>query len=204
VIGATGNQEHKLGATMPSGRFSKAAGKLLGHRIEGGITMQTAILAMAEIIAFSAIAFGQKNDKLVGAWKLVSASSTTPSGERSETPYGPSPMGFLTYTEDGRVTSLISYGGRKLLSASGGALKRQEEQVEAFNTFLAYAGRYTLDGDKVTHSIEISSIQNYVGRDLVRSVKFEGDRIILVTPPTPVNGKIQTVELIWHRLPAGS
>jgi hypothetical protein len=31
-------------------------------------------------------------------------------------------------------------------------------------------------------------------------VKFQGDQIILVTPPTRVNGKMQTVELIWQRL----
>jgi hypothetical protein len=114
----------------------------------------------------------------------------------------PNPAGFLTYTADGRVTALISYDGRKSLSFGGGSL--QEEQAEAFKTFLAYAGRYTLSGDKVTHHIEISSIQNYVDKDLVRSVKFQGDQIILVTPPTPVNGKVQTVELIWQRLPVGS
>ena len=44
----------------------------------------------------------------------------------------------------------------------------------------------------------MSSIQNYVGRELVRTVKFEDDQIILVTPPTPVNGKVQIVELIWQ------
>jgi len=166
--------------------------------------MRTAILAMAEFIAFAAGVLGSTDDKLLGTWKLVSASSTTSSGERSETPYGPSPVGFLTYTEDGRVTALISYGGRKLLSGGGGTVAPLEEQAEAFKTFLAYAGRYTLSGDKVTHYIEISSIQNYVNRDLVRNVKFQGDRIILVTPPTSVNGKIQTVELIWQRLSVGS
>ncbi len=166
--------------------------------------MRTAILAMAEFIAFSAGLFVQTNEKLVGTWKLVSASSTTSTGEPSETPYGPSPVGFLTYTGDGRVSALISYGGRKSLSVGGGPLALQAEQAEAFKTFLAYAGRYTLSGDKITHHIEISSIQNYVDKDLVRSVKFQGEQIILVTPPTPVNGKIQTVELIWQRLPAGS
>jgi hypothetical protein len=159
--------------------------------------MRTAILAMAEFIAFSAGVLGRTNDKLVGTWKLVSASSTSSTGERSETPYGPSPVGFLTYTEDGRVTALISYGGRKLLSGGGGTVAPLEEQAEAFKTFLAYAGRYSISG-------EISSIQNYVNRDLVRNVKFQGDRIILVTPPTSVNGKIQTVELIWQRLSVGS
>jgi hypothetical protein len=159
---------------------------------------------MAESIASSAEVLGQGNDKLVGTWKLVSASSTTSAGDRTESPYGPSPVGFLTYTADGRVTALISYGGRKSLSAGGGTGASPEEQAEAFKTFLAYGGRYTLSGDKVTHHIEISSIQNYVDKDLVRGVKFESDQIVLVTPPTRLNGKIQIIELIWQRLPAGS
>ncbi|MGH9740843.1 MAG: lipocalin-like domain-containing protein [Candidatus Acidiferrum sp.] len=143
-------------------------------------------------------------DKLVGTWKLVSALSTKSTGEPTEPPYGPNPVGFLTYTADGRVTALVSYGGRKPLSVGGGAPALLEEQAEAFKTFLAYAGRYMLNGEKVTHHIEVSSIQNYVNKDLVRIVKFHGDRIILVTPPTLVNGKIQIVELTWERLPAGS
>jgi len=140
------------------------------------------------------------HDKLVGSWKLVSASSTTSTGERNQTPYGASPEGFLIYG-DGIVTALISYDGRKSLSIGGGTL---EEQAEAFKTFLAYAGRYTFNGEQVTHHVEISSIQNYVDRDLVRYVKFQGDQIILVTPPTRINGKLQTVELIWQRIPVGS
>jgi hypothetical protein len=145
----------------------------------------------------------QTNANLVGTWKLVSASSTTSKGEPSEPPYGLNPAGFLTYTGDGRVSALISYGGRKPLSGGSGT-PAMEEQAEAFKTFLAYAGRYTLSGDKVTHHIEVSSIQNYVDRDLVRSVRFADDRITLVTPPTLVNGKVQTVELIWQRLAGGS
>jgi hypothetical protein len=143
---------------------------------------------------------GKTNDKLVGTWKLVSASSTTSGGERDEVPYGASPAGLLTYA-DGRVTALISYDGRKSLPVAGGTV---EEQAEAFKTFFAYAGRYVFDGDKVTHRVEISSIQNYVGRDLIRNVKFQGDQIVLITPPTRINGEVQTVELIWQRVPVGS
>ncbi|MGA3107556.1 MAG: lipocalin-like domain-containing protein [Terriglobales bacterium] len=147
------------------------------------------------------------NDRLVGTWKLLSASTRTSSGERDGAPYGVDPVGFLTYTADGRVTALISYGGRKrlsILSAGGGPQVQIEEQAEAFKTFLAYAGRYTLTGDEVIHHVEISSIQNYVDKDLVRTLKFEDESIILVTPPTSVNGKIQTVELVWQRVLAGS
>jgi len=102
------------------------------------------------------------------------------------------------------MTAMISYGGRKRLSSSDSRSALAEEQAEAFKTFVAYAGRYTLNGDKVIHHVEISSIQNWVDTDLIRSIKFEGDRIVLVTPPTSVDGKIQTFELIWQRLPANS
>lgn len=139
---------------------------------------------------------GQGNDKLVGSWRLVAALSITSKGETNEAPYGPGPVGLLTYTADGRVTSMISYGGRKLLSVGAKA----EEQAEAFNTFLAYSGRYTAAEDGVTHHIEISLVPNYVGKDLVRKIRFQGDQIVLVTPPMLVNGKIQTVELTWQRL----
>jgi Lipocalin-like domain len=140
------------------------------------------------------------NDRLVGTWKLVSAASTTSAGVRNETPYGSGPTGFLTYTGEGRISTVISYGGRKAISFGRTGVALMEEQAEAFKTFLAYAGGYTLRDDTVTHHVEVSSIQNYVNKDLVRSIKFQDDRIVLVTPPTPVNGEIQTVELTWQRL----
>jgi hypothetical protein len=162
--------------------------------------MGAAILAMAAFAFFFAAVVGQADDKLQGTWKLVAATSTTSSGEKSDPPYGPNPSGFLTYTGDGRVSALISYAGRKPMSFGAETPALQAEQAEAFKTFLAYGGRYTLNGDKVSHHIEISSIQNFVGKDLIRTVKFQGDQIVLTTPPTPVNGKIQIIELIWQRL----
>ncbi len=144
------------------------------------------------------------NDKLLGTWKLVSATSTDASGAQLDAPYGSNPDGFLTYSQDGRVTALISYTGRKPLSVGAKGAALLEEQAEAFKTFLAYGGRYRLTGDKVIHSIEISSIQNYVNKELVRSVKFQGNRIVLLTPPTMVNGKIQTIELVWEHLESSS
>jgi hypothetical protein len=142
------------------------------------------------------------HDRLEGTWKLVSASSSTAGGERNDAPFGSSPAGFLTYTQDGRVTAMISYGGRKRLSSSDSLSAPAEEQAEAFRTFIGYAGRYTLDGDRVIHHVEISSIQDWVNRDLIRSIKFEGERIVLATPPSLDGGKIQTFELIWQRLPS--
>lgn len=135
---------------------------------------------------------------VVGTWKLVSAWSKAVDGETTEPTYGTDPAGLLTYTADGRVSVVISHGGRRPLSIRGGKL---EEQAEAFNTFLAYAGRYTTTGDSIIHHVEVSSIQNYVGKDLVRTATFDDDRMTLITPPTAVNGKAQVIRLTWQRLP---
>ncbi|MGA9882386.1 MAG: lipocalin-like domain-containing protein [Candidatus Acidiferrales bacterium] len=133
---------------------------------------------------------------VVGTWKLISASSSTPKGDRNDVPYGTNPVGLLTYTQDGRVAVMISYDDRKPLSLSSSI----EDQAEAYKTFVGYAGTYVIGEGRITHFIEVSSVQSYANKELVRFITFDGDRITLVTPPTLVNGKIQTVELCWERL----
>jgi hypothetical protein len=96
-------------------------------------------------------------DKLVGTWKLLSASLSTAGGERDDTPFGLSPTGFLMYTQEGRMSAMVSYSGRKPLSVIDLSLASVEEKAEAFAVFLAYSGRYTLREDAVIHHVEISS-----------------------------------------------
>jgi Lipocalin-like domain len=112
-------------------------------------------------------------DNLAGTWTLVSASASTASGERGDGPFGPSPTGILIYTREGQMAVMVSYSGRKPLPADP-FLATIEERAEAFTTFFGYAGRYTLSGDNVIHHAEISSLQNFVGADLVRLIKFQG------------------------------
>jgi len=94
---------------------------------------------------------------------------------------------------------IISHGGRKLLLVPDRIAASLEQRAEAFATFFAYAGRYTVDGDKVIHHVEAASIQNWVGTDLIRMVRFQGDQIILRTPTMSVGGKMITTELVWTR-----
>jgi Lipocalin-like domain len=142
------------------------------------------------------------NSEILGAWQLVSASSSTSDGERSDTPFGVDPTGFITYTPDGRMSAIISHGGRKPLFAAGPTPPTTEQQAQAFSTFVAYAGRYTLKSEEVVHHVDISFIQDWVGTDQVRKIKLEGDRLVLSTPPMSTGGKIMTIEFIWQRMAA--
>ncbi len=163
--------------------------------------MKKCFLTVALILmALPASALAQSKDALVGTWKLVSAANTTEDGKTGDA-FGHNPTGFLTYTADGRVMAIISHGGRKSLSVPDYISAPVEERAEAFATFTAYAGSFTLDGDRVTHHVQISSLQNRVGTDLVRTIlKLEGDQLVLRTPPTLRGGVQVTTVLVWQRL----
>jgi hypothetical protein len=145
----------------------------------------------------------QEPDKLVGTWKLVSASATSASGVVDKTPYGSNLSGTLIYTAERRVTVLLSYGDRKTLSGSDRVTAPAAERAEAFATFFAYAGRYSVAGDRVIHHVDIASYPNWVNTDFVRIFAFSGERLTLRTPPLYVGGTMQTSDLVWERLRPG-
>lgn len=138
-------------------------------------------------------------DALVGTWKLVSAMEIT--GGESRDAFGRDPTGFLTYTNDDRMIGMISHGERKPLSTPDYIGAPPAERAEAFATFLAYAGTYKLEGNRVIHHVEASWLENSVGTEQVRSiVKLEGDQLLLRTPPYLKGGRMVTAELLWQRL----
>jgi hypothetical protein len=134
-------------------------------------------------------------ESLVGTWKLVSNTSTNDTGEVFS--FGPNPIGLLTYTADGRMSVVNARSDRKPPSIPPSI----EERAEAFLTCGAYAGSYTVDGDKVVHHIEVCSVQNIGDTDQVRTAKLEGDRLTL-RGGFAVKGVIRAAksELVWERL----
>ena len=137
---------------------------------------------------------------LVGAWTLISASATDDLGHRDDAPFGKSATGSLIYTGDGRISVMISHGGRVPLSSEDLSIATPAERAEAFRTFNAYSGRYTLARDRVTHHVEIASLPNWVGRELVRMARYCDDRLTLETPPHPVDGSPRSFIIVWQRL----
>lgn len=143
----------------------------------------------------------ETKESLVGTWKLISARDTTEKGDVKDS-YGRNPTGFLTYTADGRMIAIITADGRKPLSVPDYISAPAQERAEAFATLAAYAGRYTIVGDKVIHHVEAVWVENYVKTDLVRYiVRFEGNRMTLRTAPFLKGGvKLAHQELVWERL----
>jgi hypothetical protein len=144
-----------------------------------------------------------QKETLVGTWKLVSVSNVTDKGVVKDEAYGRNPIGFLTYTADGRMMGILTNGGRKPLS-KGWKVAPAEEKAEAFSTSLAYAGTFTVSGNRVIHSVEASTDPNRLNKDLVRLiVKLQGDRVTLRTADSLFwDDGVQYAyqELVWDRM----
>ena len=68
------------------------------------------------------------------------------------------------------MQAIFTNGGRRALSVPDNVGAPAEQRAEAFETMVAYAGRYTVDGDKVTHHLEAAWVQNFVNTDLIRFI----------------------------------
>jgi hypothetical protein len=77
-----------------------------------------------------------------------------------------------------------------------------EEAADLFKTMLAYAGTYSVDGDTVTHHVDLSWNEAWTGIDQVRKARFEGNRVHLSTEPSPdiADGKMSIRTMTWEKL----
>lgn len=135
---------------------------------------------------------------LIGTWKLVSAvREEIPSGAKADL-FGANPQGILNYSPDGRMIALIAHGDRKA-PESGKATPAEAQAL--YGSMLSYAGPYTVDGDVVTHHVEISWNESFTGSKQQRHFKLEGNRLILSTPQSadPIEGKISVRRMTWER-----
>lgn len=138
------------------------------------------------------------NDSIIGTWKLVSALVTPSLGGEPRNMLGGNPSGLLTYTGDGQMSAIIASGGRQPLSTADPIAAPVAERAEAFDTFAAYAGAYTFDGDRTTHHVEVAWLQNWVVTDQVRFVRLQGSRLTL-SAPVSIGGEQMIAELTWER-----
>ena len=149
------------------------------------------------VILAAMVASGQQKNDLVGTWKLVSNWNVRPNGDRVA-PYGENPVGYLIYTADGHMSVTFSNRDRKPLAGDRFSATAAE-RADAFSTAYAYAGRYSFDGKKVTHHVEVATFQNYVGTDQVREAKIQGNRLTMHAT-LRMCGEDRASELVWERV----
>jgi hypothetical protein len=135
---------------------------------------------------------------LLGTWKLKSYVVTTGTGEKSQ-PYGEHPIGYLSYSPDGRMQAIGSSSGR---IAPRDAARADEERVALHETMFAYAGTYLVEAGKVTHHVDISWNEVWNGTDQVRCFDVNGDTLTLTTHAVnPASGTGDEYVVVWEKVP---
>ena len=139
-------------------------------------------------------------EDLVGTWRLLSWRSVAEDGSARE-PFGPAPLGYVVYTADGRMLTTISQPDRP---AIGGDLLSGPEagRLDAFASFIAYAGTFEVEGDDVVHRVEMSLFPDWVGSGQRRTVELSADSrtLTLSSPRLRASGRADRQVLIWERL----
>ena len=126
-------------------------------------------------------------------------------------PYGPQPLGYITYTADGHMHAILMHPDRRrvgmpieefgqhhglrrvaFLVAKLPALARL---TEAAAKAMAYSATSEIRGSEVVHHVTASVLPDSIGTDLVRAYAFDADRMTL-TAHDPDGG---SVELVWQK-----
>ena len=136
---------------------------------------------------------------LVGTWKIQSGmSKDLTTGQKSEF-FGPHPSGYTSYGSDGRMQVLLVKGGRK---APADIVATDAERIELYNGLVAYAGSYSVDGDIVSHHVDVSFNETWTGTTQLRLFKIDGNTLRLTTPPLVRHdtGQEQIFEFVWTKV----
>jgi hypothetical protein len=96
---------------------------------------------------------------LAGSWHLIEWTAA------DAHPLGADAMGRLIYSEDGFMAAFLA-------------------RADGSSDALAYSGAWEMRGTEVVHSVSVSTRASFVGAELVRAVSWEGDDLVLTTPPT--------------------
>jgi len=123
--------------------------------------------------------------RFLGTWALVGVTrEASATGERLDV--GVTNTGFISYQPDGRMSVVIS----------------RLEPGKAEPIVTCYAARWSLDGDKVHHDIDIAARHQWTGTRQVRQFSFEGDTLTLRPPESEdfLHGVSTRRALKWKRV----
>src|SRR5690242_14120536 len=134
--------------------------------------MRFAVLVVVALI--SALASGKAPagsvdddaDDLVGVWQLRSFSLQVV-GEAPRDIFGPQPKGYLIFTPEGRMMTIITRADRQPAATA-------QDQAALLQSMVAYSGRYTVGHDRIVTHPDVSWNEIYTGTEQVRYYTVSG------------------------------
>jgi hypothetical protein len=133
---------------------------------------------------------------LIGVWKLLTLETEFQDGSPRRPVYGENPSGYIIFTVQGRMMTVIEGEGRR-------SAKTDEERATLFRTMSAYTGMYRLEGDKWITTVDVAWTPDRRGTNQVRFYRLDGNRLEVTSawapdvniPGAPITRNIMT----WTR-----
>ncbi|HPG28047.1 MAG: lipocalin-like domain-containing protein [Spirochaetaceae bacterium] len=138
-------------------------------------------------------------EELIGSWKLETFELRTGEGAVHH-PYGEALTGYLFYNEDGFMSAAFMAADR---GPRSGPELSEAARVSSYDRFMAYSGPFEVRGDRITHDVEVSSLEAWIGTVQERWFKIDGDRLELLTAPLSVGADTPVGRLTWTRVTKG-
>jgi len=117
---------------------------------------------------------------LVGTWRVASFSMMALDTNEVSRPMGENPIGYLQYSPGGHMVVFLSAGEMPKANLPFSDADRVAIYSKIFG---AYAGTYSVDGNKVTHHVVASWRPDWIGGDQIRFVELNGDKLTIKTAP---------------------
>ena len=158
------------------------------------ITFGGALLSILLCADAPAASVDDDADDLVGVWALRSLSLRV-SGEPSHDIFGSNPKGYLIFTPEGRMMTIITRADRKPATTV-------EEQAALLQSMVAYSGQYTIGQDRIVTHPDVSWNEIYTGTEQIRYYTISGDILSIRTAEPPsalLPGKRTVATLTYER-----
>jgi hypothetical protein len=135
--------------------------------------------------------------KVVGIWKIVSWESEFQATGEREPVMGKNPTGYIIFTPEGRMMTVITGEGRK-------QPKTDQDRADLLKSMFAYTGKYRLEGDKWITKVDVAWNPAWVGTEQVRFFKVDGDRLqvmsVWVQSTTRPEKGVGRAIITWERV----
>lgn len=139
---------------------------------------------------------------ILGRWIIESWQQEFDDG-RVLLPMGDRPDGFIWYGSDGFMSCFVCKGYRNRFETGHQWDASSAERSRAYDEVLAYAGRFEILGDQITHSVELSLYPNWVGGEQHRTASIVSGRLLLTARLEEGGAQARTAKLAWHRAADG-
>ena len=160
------------------------------------------ILLAAAAVTFSAMLFipasaQDLESQLVGVWKTTSFARKDVASGAVAAAMGERPTGFAHYSKNGHFVIFVTAQDRKNAEST----PTDEERLALFKTMFSWAGKYTVEGGKITHTVEVGWIPSWVGTTRSYGAEIVGNKLTLTTPvfKNTIDGKDSVVVTTYER-----